>query len=210
MRKLVNSLKSKIYEGLEYGDLKRLVRPYIQIDGFKSKMGDDEDIIVLCIKVKEKVPAEDFMTFLENGYEDVLDADVSQGEMDDGSYLVFVEMRRDKDAPQIIMGIVEDTLNLTGQSIEDWTFSYHRDRTKHPLTLENLQRLMVLSPREYRNRFEKKTKKEKSSSQEKSQSERAEINQLKAAAGVPVSSAGPQPPEIQEMQLAAGIPISTH
>lgn len=202
----MNNRRSNISEGLEYGDLRRLVRPYIQIDGFKSKMGDDDDMVVLCFTVAEKLPAEDFMNFLEKSYEEVLDADVSPGERDDGSYLVFVELARDKKLPGIVMDIVTDSLNLTGQRLEDWTFTYYRDRQRRPLTSEELASTIPLTPREYRQRYEKKPKAKKSAEEVKV-ADRAELNQLKATAGVPVASTGPQPDDIREMQLAAGIPI---
>lgn len=202
----MNNHRSNISEGLEYGDLRRLVRPYIQIDGFKSKMGDDDDMVVLCFTVEEKLPANDFMNFLEKSYEEVLDADVSPGERDDGSYLVFVELARDKKLPDIVMDIVNDSLNLTGQRLEDWSFTYYRDRQRRPLTAEELVNTIPLTPREYRQRYEKKTKVKKSD-EENPVSDRAELNQLKATAGVPVATMGPQPDDIREMQLAAGIPI---
>jgi hypothetical protein len=210
MLKRTKVLKSKLLEGLEYGDLRRLVRPYLQIDGFKSKMGDDDDMVVLCFTVGEKLPAEDFMNFLEMGYEGILDADVSPGEKDDGSYLVFVEMQRDPRLPETMIEIVQDVLNLTGQDLEDWYFTYYRDRARHPLTIEQLTAVIPLTPKEYRARYEKKPKKVKEPEQSQPAADQAEMNQLRATAGVPVSSGGPQSPEIQEMQIAAGIPISTH
>lgn len=196
----MNNQKSKINEGLEYGDLKRLIRPVLQIDGFKSKMGDDDDIVVLCFTVYEKLAADDLMNFLENSYEDVLDSEVSPGEKDDGSHLVFVEMSRDPSLPYTINDIVLDILNLTEQKIEDWSFTYYRDREKRALTVENLESVIPLTPREYRARFEKKKKSPTSE-------EKAELNKLRAAAGVTVPSQGSQEPEIQEMQIAAGIPM---
>ena len=78
-------------EGLEHGDLKRLVHPDVHVDEFKSKMGDDADIVVVSFKVASKEPALDLVNFIEKGYDFVLDADLSSGELDDGEYLVFVE-----------------------------------------------------------------------------------------------------------------------
>ena len=37
---------SNLFEGLEQGDLKRLVHPELHIDEFKSKLGDDCDVVV--------------------------------------------------------------------------------------------------------------------------------------------------------------------
>lgn len=195
-------MRSKLQEGLEYGDLRRLVKPHLQIDGFKSKMGDDDDIVVLCFTVAEKAPAEDLAKFLENSYEDVLDAETSTGELDNGSYLVFAEVSRDRRLPGLIVDLIEDLLNLTHQSMDDWTFSYYRDRTRHPLDEETLDEVIPLTPKEYRVRFEKKSRRAKSIDQV------SQINDLKAAAGVPIAPAGPQAPDVQAMQAAAGMPIA--
>ena len=76
-----------LFEGLEQGDLKRLIHPELHIDEFKSKLGDDADVVVASFKVDNKEPANDLVNFIEKGYDWVLDADVSSGEMDDGSYI---------------------------------------------------------------------------------------------------------------------------
>ena len=41
-------------EGLEQNDLKRLVHDEMHIDEFKSKLGRDEDVVVISFKVKVK------------------------------------------------------------------------------------------------------------------------------------------------------------
>ena len=91
----MNQHKLPLSEGLEQGDLDRLVHRKLHVDEFKSKMGSDADIIVLSFKVDGKEPARDLMNFIERGYEWILDADISSGELDDGQYLVFAELERD-------------------------------------------------------------------------------------------------------------------
>jgi len=140
-------------EGLEQGDLKRLVTSHIGIDNYKSKMGDDADILVINFVVEGKDPAKDLMTFIERGYDFVLDADISSGEDDEGRWLVFVEMERSRLRPKQIMRLIDDILNLTDQKLDDWTFNYHKDSIKYPLNLENLEEQVPLSPKLYRERF---------------------------------------------------------
>ena len=82
-------------EGLEKGDLARLVHNELHIDEFKSKLGDDRDVVVVSFKVSGKEPANDVVNFVEKGYNWVIDADVSSGEMSDGDFIVFVEIPRD-------------------------------------------------------------------------------------------------------------------
>ena len=55
----------------------------------------------------------------EKGYEWVLDADVSSGEMDDGDYLVFVELERTKKLPEQVSP--DDTVQILNQ--DDLTFT---------------------------------------------------------------------------------------
>ena len=49
-----NHNSQQFNEGLEYGDLKRLIHPELHVDEFKSKMGDDSDIVVISFKVVDK------------------------------------------------------------------------------------------------------------------------------------------------------------
>ena len=83
---------AQVNEGLLAGDLRMLVDNIIEIDSYSSKMGDDKDIVVLAFTVKSQDPATDLVTFVENGYDFVLDADASPGELSDGKYKVFVEI----------------------------------------------------------------------------------------------------------------------
>ena len=62
------------------GDLNRLVHNELHIDEYKSKMGTDEDVCVISFKVSGKEPGADLVSFIEKGYDFVLDADVSSGE----------------------------------------------------------------------------------------------------------------------------------
>ena len=65
-----------------------------EVDSFRSKMGEDQDVCVVSFKVKDRSPAKDLMEFIEMGYPFVLDADVSSGEDNNGEYSVFVEISR--------------------------------------------------------------------------------------------------------------------
>ena len=109
-----------IFEGLESGDLQRIIHPELHIDEFKSKLGDDEDVVVVSFKLNSKEPANDLVAFVEKGYEWVLDADVSAGEMEDGSYIVFVEIDRNEECIKNILDLMDDLMNLTKQKLSEW------------------------------------------------------------------------------------------
>ena len=177
-----------LFEGLEAGDLKRLIHPELHVDEFRSKLGDDEDVIVLSFKVDTKEPANDLVSFVEKGYDWVLDADVSSGEMDDGSYIVFVELDRNEKAADNILQLITELMNLTDQEIEDWRVRYYKSRKETQLSLEALKSLIPNSPEAY----------EKAYGQE-------EIDQLKVAAGLDVDSKAPKNDYTESLRSLAGI-----
>jgi len=175
-------------EGLEQGDLKRLVHVEMHIDEFKSKLGRDEDVCVISFKVKDKEPAQDLVNFIEKGYEWVIDADVSSGEMDDGDYVVFVECERDRDISKNLMTMMQDLINLTGHKLKDWRVRYYKDQTDHKLTVESLNELIPQTPEEYAKRYGKR-----------------DIDKLKTAAGVKVTTKAPKNINTESLRIAAGI-----
>ena len=70
-----NSLSNLLSESLSYKDLEGLMKPTIHVDEFSSKMGDDDDIIVVSFFVRDPQAAKDLMAWFEKGYDFVLDAD---------------------------------------------------------------------------------------------------------------------------------------
>jgi hypothetical protein len=179
---------SNLFEGLEVGDLKRLIHPELHIDEFKSKLGDDQDVVVVSLKVDTKEPANDLVAFIEKGYNWVLDADVSSGEMEDGSYIVFVELDRTKESAENIMEMIEDLMNLTEQSTDDWRVRYFKSREEKQLSLEALQSMIPNSPEAYEKKYG-----------------RTEIDQLKTAAGVKVNTKAPKNDYTESLRDLAGI-----
>jgi hypothetical protein len=177
-----------LFEGLETGDLARLIHPELHIDEFKSKLGDDQDVIVLSFKVDAKEPASDLVSFIEKGYDWVLDADISSGEMDDGSYIVFVELDRTESAPEDIMDLMSDLMNLTDQEINEWRVRYYKAHKETTLSLESLHDLIPLSPEAY----------EKDYGHE-------EIDKLKAIAGVNIDTKAPKNEYTESLRNLAGI-----
>ena len=54
--------------GLQTGDLKELVYDVFEVDSFKSKMGDDKNIVVMSFSTRTKESGSDLMNFIEKGY----------------------------------------------------------------------------------------------------------------------------------------------
>ena len=132
---------------LKHGDLRDLVYYIVEIDAYKSKMGADKDIITLSFSTKTKESANDLETFLERGYQFVLDADSTSGEQSDGMYRVFVEIERDSGAHEQIMELVDGVRKLC--SLDDLKFRYYKNWKSNPLTLENLSAAVPVDPDNY-------------------------------------------------------------
>lgn len=141
----------KLNEGLETKDLRNYVSPIFTIDRFKSKMGEDKDIVVLGFKVKEKYPAMDLVEFIEKGYRFILDADMSAGEEQDGNYQVFVEMERNNKLP----GQLRELLGGMSQLCDcyDWSFRYQKSSGVVPFNEQKISEHVPLSPDSYDNKI---------------------------------------------------------
>ena len=110
-----------INEGLDYHDLEGIVVPVVSVDEYSAKMGRDSEIITLAFTVKNKKAGEDLSDWFERGYDFVLDAQVSDGELTTGTYLVFVEMNRRTSVPERIVTLLDDLETLTDIPLKDWT-----------------------------------------------------------------------------------------
>jgi hypothetical protein len=187
-------------ENLEYGDLKRLIHPELHIDEYKSKMGDDADVSVISFKVGGKEASADLVSFIEKGYDFVLDADVSSGEKEGGDYLVFVELNRANELPEQIMKIMNDIMNLTEQAVDEWRVRYYKSTKDHELSEETLRSLIVLSPEAYSKKFD--TEDDKSADDHAKQTE---LDNLKTAAGVEVTTKAPVNDFTDSLRVAAGL-----
>ena len=122
--------------GLRQRDLEDLVYDVFEIDSYKSKMGDDADIVTLSFSVKEQAAAKDLENFLEKGYEFVLDADSTPGEQSDGTYKVFIEMERSRHAPEQIAEILDGVGKITG--LDKIKYRYHKNFRSNEATIENI------------------------------------------------------------------------
>ena len=73
-------------------DMDGQISDKITVDEYAAKMVKDKDIVTITFKVNSELAANDLVTWFERGYDFVLDASVSDGEIEPGTYLVFVEM----------------------------------------------------------------------------------------------------------------------
>lgn len=189
----------QLFEGLETGDLKRLIHTELHIDEFKSKLGADEDTVVISFKVKGKEPAQDLVNFIEKGYEWVIDADVSSGEMDDGDFIVFIECDRTPKLAGELVEMMEDIMNITEQTAEDWRVRYYTSQEDHKLDVDSLRNLIPSTPEEYERKFGHKDQEHKEKGDDR------DLDNMRSAAGIKVKTKAPKNEYTESLRIAAGI-----
>ena len=177
----------QLSENLNFKDFEGLIKPTIHVDEFSSKMGDDDDIIVVSFFVRDPSAAKDLMSWFEKGYDFVLDADKSPGEIKPNRYLVFIEIRRRSAAGAQVEEMLNDLNTLTEfESAEDWTMHYKNKEI--PFSRDAFDATVPLSPKAYRDRYEK------------------DLNEVREAAGLPVvSTYDKRDRALKSIQSAAGI-----
>ena len=134
-------------EGLRAGDLKEFVSDLFTVDQYRSKMGEDRDIVVLGFRVVEKNPAVDLMEFMEKGYDYILDADMSTGEEADGQYQVFVEIERTEKLPGQLKNLLNGISQLTDN--HNWRFRYQKSASSLPFSEETVMENIPLNQQAY-------------------------------------------------------------
>jgi hypothetical protein len=172
-------------ESLAYKDLDGMLKNTIHVDEFASKMGEDDDIIVLSFYTRDKQAANDLVHWFEKGYDFVLDADQSPGEIKPNRYLVYLEMRRRNAAPGQVQELLDDLGTLTEYELDDWVMVYKDKETAWSET--EFRRRVPLSPREYRERHE------------------GELNEVRIAAGLDVKRIYETDRDLRALQSAAGL-----
>ena len=118
-----------------------------EIDSYKSKMGEDEKIVVLSFTVKQNEAATDLVNFIEKGYDFVLDADKTSGEQPDGSYRVFVEIERSKNISKQITEILDGVKKLS--DINEFKFRYYKNFRSQSADQTTLETIVPKDSNEY-------------------------------------------------------------
>lgn len=170
------------------------VSPVLGIDQFRSTIGDDSDFITMNFTVKSAEVAEDLVTWLEYGYEWIVDAEPSPGEVQNGKFLVFIDVDRRTRVPERVMEMLSDLDTLTGIDAKNWKLKI--GDTMYPASEKIMKQHLALSPHEY---------KEQHGGED--DEEQADLNEMRVIAGLePVTRyADKRDALIREMQFKAGI-----
>jgi len=176
---------------LDYMDLEGQLRDKITIDEYAAKMGKDSDIVTLTFTTHSKLAAKDLVTWFERGYDFVLDASVSDGEIEPGEWLVFVEMDRRSKVPSRIITLLQDLETLTGIELADWTTEI--DGEEYEASEETMKEKMILNPNEY-----------KSVKGDEEETE-GELNEMRLRAGLDVKTNYVEDEYIKNLKAIAGM-----
>jgi hypothetical protein len=136
-----------VNEGLKAGDLEGVVSKRFSVDQFKSKMGEDRNIMVLAFSVDSLAAAKDLERFAETGYKEVLDADATPGSLEDGKHRVFIEFARVENVDQHVRRFLDDLSKLT--NIETFEFTYHKRTVPFEASAKNLADVLPRTPEAY-------------------------------------------------------------
>ena len=160
------------------------VLPILGIDQYKSTIGDDSDFITMNFTVKSAAVAEDLVTW-------IVDAETSPGEVENGKFLVFIDVDRRTRVPERVMEMLDDLDTLTGIDGKDWKLKIGDEM--YPASEKTMKQLLVLSPHEYK--------------EQHSEDEEADLNEMRVIAGLePIAQYSDKRDDlIRQIQHKAGI-----
>lgn len=140
-----------LLEGLRTSDLKHCISELFNIDRYSSKMGEDQDVVVINFTARDKNSASDLMEFIEKGFPFILDADMSTGEEYNGKYQVFAEIQRTRNIGEQI----ELLMNGVSQLCDcfNWQFQYQKENKKIEFSRENIIENVPLDSTSYQNKI---------------------------------------------------------
>jgi hypothetical protein len=176
-----------INESLDYMDMKDQVENLVTVDEYAAKMGKDKDIVTVTFTTNSKLAAQDLVTWFERGYDFVLDASVSDGELEPGKWLVFVEMDRRSKVPNRIITLLSNLETLTDLKLKDWVIEVEGEECKADEDV--IREKMVLNPNEYK--MEKETDEE--------------LNEMRLRAGLDVKTTYVEDEYIKNLKAIAGM-----
>ena len=181
---------SILTEGLDYMDMKDQVGDTITVDEYSAKMGKDKDIVTITFTVSNKLAAQDLVTWFERGYDFVLDASISDGELEPGKWLVFVELDRRSKVPNRIITLLSDLETLTEIELKDWNVDIEGDT--YDADEDTIREHMVLNPNE--DEMEKGTEEND-----------AELNEMRLRAGLEPKTSYVEDEYIKNLKAIAGM-----
>jgi hypothetical protein len=180
-------------ESLDYMDMVDQIGDTITIDEYSAKMGKDKDIVTVTFTAHSKLAAEDLVTWFERGYDFVLDASVSEGELEPGKWLVFAELDRRSKVPNRIITLLSDLETLTGIKLKDWKVEIEGEECE--ADEDAIREHMILNPNVYKDEKE----------EAENELEDNDLNEMRIRAGIDVKSMYVEDEYIKNLKAIAGM-----
>jgi hypothetical protein len=180
-------------ESLDYMDMKDQIGDTITIDEYSAKMGKDKDIVTVTFTAHSKLAAEDLVTWFERGYDFVLDASVSEGELEPGKWLVFAELDRRSKVPNRIITLLSDLETLTDIKLKDWKVEIEGEECE--ADEDAIREHMILNPNVYKDEKE----------EAENELEDNDLNEMRIRAGIDVKSVYVEDEYIKNLKAIAGM-----
>lgn len=165
----------------------------ITVDEYSAKMGKDKDIVTVTFTVHNKLAAEDLVTWFERGYDFVLDASVSEGELEPGKWLVFAELDRRSKVPNRIITLLSDLETLTDIKLKDWKVEIEGEECE--ADEDAIREHMILNPNVYKDEKE----------EAENELEDKDLNEMRLRAGIDVKSVYVEDEYIKNLKAIAGM-----
>jgi len=163
------------------------IEPTLTVDEYAAKMGKDSDIVTLAFVVRSKEAGNDLVEWFEKGYDYILDASLSTGEIESGKWLLFVEINRRSTVPERIVELINDLKTLTNLKLSDWTIRI--DEEDYEPEEHILKQVIICNPNEYKIEQEKEK----------------ELNEMRSIAGISSKSVYAKDSEIKDFISKAGL-----
>lgn len=140
MKKIPTYKSNILREYVEALDLKGLVEPVIGIDMFDSKVGENDEVIVVDFEVATEAAGNDIVTFMDSSVIEMIDVEVSPAPGPNGKYRVFFEFMRDVEFAKKLLGVLQDMVRLTGPV--QWKIqSLHDNKNIVPLSVDEFKKI---------------------------------------------------------------------
>ena len=132
---------------IQHNDLEDLVSTTFSIDQYKSKVGDDKNVVVIAFEVKDADPAKDLSQFIETGH-NCIDVDASIGPDKDGNYKVYVELERNTKLFDAVDKILND-LSIIDNTASSFKFNAYKQDAPMDWNKSNFERSVYSSSYDY-------------------------------------------------------------
>lgn len=132
---------------IQQNDLIDLIQSTFSVDQYKSKVGDDKNVVVVAFDIKDGDPAKDLSQFIESGH-NTIDVDVSPGPDKNGNYKVFVELERNSKLFETIDAILKD-ITRVDESANSFMFNAYKSDMPAKWSKENFEESVYTSSYDY-------------------------------------------------------------